>query len=162
MTQPWPPNPEEPEQRPPSVPPGYPPPGTGGWVWQGPPPPSPPPRKSDGLRVIQVLLVVLAFLGLVGAGILLLTALPTQANGEAFCGPGTTSDSALEVRINPDVVNTGPGSDSVSAADKSALRSVCLSAADRRIIEVAVLVGASLLIGGAGPVVARKAWHRSG
>lgn len=73
-----------------------------------------------------------------------------------WCGPGFHSDNALQVRIDPGIVNTGGGSGpSVPAAQQRQFEQFCVHKADTQLVEAAVIAVLALLIG-LPMVVARR------
>jgi hypothetical protein len=99
--------------------------------------------------------------GLVAAVTLLLLPLPTLTAGgsdAAWCGPGETSVSALRVRLDPGIVNTGsiPGQPEASQAEQQALIRVCSSVADNRITEAAAVAVITVALGIGISLVARR------
>jgi hypothetical protein len=136
------------------------------------------PTGPSSRRIARPWLVVLATAALVGVAlvatglILALTALPKQTfdAADAWCGPGTTSSSAVSVRLHPNSVNSGgsvpadltPAQQQALDEDNAAFKSFCHRVADQRLEQAAVTFGPGLLIGGAGVVLAlwRPRWLR--
>ena len=92
---------------------------------------------------------------------LLLLPLPTLTAGGsavAWCGPGETSASALQVRLDPGIVNTGsiPGQPEASQAEQKALTRVCSTVADNRITEAAAVAVITVVLGIGISLVARR------
>lgn len=88
--------------------------------------------------------------GVVGSAALALLPLPTvNALGGpvAWCGPGTTSASAIRVATRPDVVNEGGGA-SGTTEQRAALKEVCKGEADSRMQEAGVVGLACVVLGG--------------
>jgi hypothetical protein len=113
------------------------------------------------VRVINLAGFALIVAGLVAAITLLLLPLPTltvEGSAVAWCGPGQTSDSALQVRLNPGIVNTGsiPGQPEASQGVQQTLVQVCTSVADSRITEAAVIAIVALALGIGIPLIARR------
>ncbi|MGP8000562.1 MAG: hypothetical protein ACLPKI_25055 [Streptosporangiaceae bacterium] len=68
--------------------------------------------------------------------------------GVGYCGPGLSSDSALQVRLNPGIVNTGGGGGrQASAAQQQQLEQVCTRQADGRLITAAATAAGALVLG---------------
>jgi hypothetical protein len=83
--------------------------------------------------------------------------LERSATTLGFCGPGATSDNALQVRIDPGIVNTGGGpGQATPAAQQQQLEQFCTGEADTRLTQAAVTAAAALILGIGGPVLARR------
>jgi hypothetical protein len=113
------------------------------------------------VRVINLAGFALIVAGLVAAITLVLLPLPTltaEGSAVAWCGPGQTSDNALQVRLNPGIVNTGaiPGQPEASQAKQQTLVQVCGGVADSRITEAAVIAIVALALGVGIPLIARR------
>lgn len=67
--------------------------------------------------------------------------------GIGYCGPGLSSDNAIQVRADPGVVNTGGGGQPASAADQRQLEQVCTSQANGRLIAAASTAAVALVVG---------------
>jgi hypothetical protein len=108
-----------------------------------------PSSGRDFLRLCGVAIVVG---GLAAALTLLFIPLSVQraASGAVtgWCGPGHISDSAVRVRLDPGIVNTGgsPGQ-AVSPVLAQQFEQSCLNEADGQLIEAAVIAVLALLIG---------------
>ena len=65
-----------------------------------------------------------------------------------WCGPGHASDNAIQVRLDPGIVNTGgsPGQAVSPALDKE-FEQFCTHQADGQLIEAAVIAVLALLVG---------------
>lgn len=90
----------------------------------------------------------LGLAGFIAAGVLALLPLPTvDALGGpvAWCGPGTSSASALRVATRPDVVNEGGGD--ATAEQRAALEQVCKGEADTRLTESGIAGAAGVALG---------------
>jgi len=97
---------------------------------------------SGGQRVTLIIMVIVV--GIVATFAFL--PLPRQAEGT--CGPGTTSSSAVWVKLFPDSAVWGDdisGATEQAAAD--AFKAHCQGVADARLVEVGVVSFASLLVG---------------
>lgn len=93
-------------------------------------PASPAPQRRSLARPVQL---AIAAAGLLAAALFLLLPLPTLdvlGTPVGFCGPGPTSDNALQVLVDPTVVS-GQG-DKESVDSGSALRTYCLDKAKSR------------------------------
>ena len=108
-----------------------------------------PSSGRDFLRLCGVAIVVG---GLAAALTLLFIPLSVQraASGAVtgWCGPGRTSDNAIQVRLDPGIVNTGgsPGQ-AVSPALERQFEQFCAHKADGQLIEAAVIAVLALLVG---------------
>ena len=111
----------------------------------------------------RTIAATLGLIGFVAAGVLVLLPLPTvNALGGtvAWCGPGTSSASALRVETRPDVVNEGgsaatrdPAADTANAR---ALVQVCKGEADTRFQQAGVVLLAGAVLGCGALWVGRK------
>ena len=105
--------------------------------------------RQEFLRLCGVAIVVG---GLAAALALLFIPLSVQRDPAGaitgFCGPGLSSDNAVQVRLAPGVVNTGgrPGQ-AGSAAQQRQFEQSCTREADGQLIEAAVIAVLALLIG---------------
>jgi hypothetical protein len=111
--------------------------------------------------VINLGCFALAIGGVVAAITLLLLPLPPVTAGRftvAWCGPGATSDNAIQVRLDPGIVNTGsiPGAAAPSQAEQQTLVAICTGAADTRITEAAITTAVALALGIGIPLIARR------
>ena len=64
-----------------------------------------------------------------------------------YCGPGLSSDNAVQVRADPGIVNTGGGGQPAPAAAQRQLERVCTSQANGRLIAAAGTAAVALVIG---------------
>lgn len=89
--------------------------------------------------------------------------LPGQTFGgePATCGPGSSSSSAVMVKLFPDSVVSGTPSGDVQIAEAKAFEDQCAGVADTRLEIVGVVIAGVLLVGwivfaiaGAGPETA--------
>lgn len=113
-------------------------------------------------RVLNLVGLVIALGGVIAALTLLFIPLPpitTLGTAVAWCGPSATSDNALQVRIDPAIVNTGTiaGSGTPSQSQQAALIQVCTGEADSRITDAAVVALAAIAFGFGVPLIARRA-----
>ena len=67
--------------------------------------------------------------------------------GIGYCGPGLSSDSALQVRVNPGIVNTGGSGQPASAAQQQQLEQVCTRQANGRLIVATGTAAIALVLG---------------
>jgi hypothetical protein len=108
--------------------------------------------RSAGREFLRLCGIAIVVGGLAAALTLLFVPLTVQRAPSgaifAFCGPGTTSDNAVQVRLNPGIVNTGgaPGQ-AGTAAQQQQLEQFCTHEANGRLIESAVIAVLALLIG---------------
>ena len=82
---------------------------------------------------------------------------------ESFCGPGTTSDNAIQVRIDPGIVNTGhPGEPGLApAAEQRQLEQFCARQADTRLTEAGVTAVVALIVGIGAAALSRRSGTRT-
>jgi hypothetical protein len=109
--------------------------------------------RSAGREFLRLCGVAIVVGGLAAALTLLFIPLSAQRDKQqgavvGFCGPGRTSDNAVQVRLDPGIVNTGgsPGQ-AGSAAQQQQLQQFCTHEADGQLIESAVIAVLALLIG---------------
>jgi hypothetical protein len=69
--------------------------------------------------------------------------------GIGYCGPGFSSDNAVQVRVDPGIVNTGGGAGqpAPAAAAQRQLEQVCTSQANGRLIAAAGTAAVALVAG---------------
>lgn len=105
--------------------------------------------RSGGRDFLRLCGVAIVVGGLAAALTLLFIPLSVQraASGQAigWCGPGLHSDNALQVRLDPGVVNTGGGAG--PTAQQRQFEQFCTHQADGQLIEAAVVAVLALLIG---------------
>ena len=107
-------------------------------------------------RVLTPVGVALLLVGVMAAAIFVLLPLPTlNAFGgqTGWCGPGRQSTNALQVRLNPDVVNQGSGG---TAADQQAFKDFCVGEADNRLMEAGLALLTGLVLGGAAVIASTQ------
>ncbi len=108
--------------------------------------------RSAGREFLRLCGVAIVVGGLAAALTLLFIPLSVQRASSGaiagFCGPGRTSDNAVQVRLDPGIVTTGgrPGQ-AGSAAQQQQLQQFCTHEADGQLIESAVIAVLALLIG---------------
>lgn len=108
--------------------------------------------RSAGREFLRLCGVAIVVGGLAAALTLLLIPLSVQRAPSGallgFCGPGRSSDNAVQVRLDPGVVNTGgsPGQ-AGTAAQQRQFEQFCTHEADNQLIEAAVLAVLALLVG---------------
>lgn len=108
--------------------------------------------RSAGREILRLCGVAIVVGGLAAALALAFIPLSVQrtASGAVagFCGPGFSSDNAVQVRLDPGVVNTGgtPGQ-AVSAPVQQQFEQFCTHEADNQLIEAAVIAVLALLVG---------------
>ncbi len=108
--------------------------------------------RSGGRDFLRLCGVAIVVGGLAAALTLLFIPLSVQraSSGQVigWCGPGFHSDNALQVRIDPGIVNTGGGAgQSVPAAQQRQFEQFCTHQADGQLVEAAVIAVLALLIG---------------
>jgi hypothetical protein len=108
--------------------------------------------RSGGRDFLRLCGVAIVVGGLAAALTLLFIPLSVQRTSSGqiigWCGPGLHSDNALQVRIDPGIVNTGGGAGpSVPAAQLRQFEQYCTHKADGQLIEAAVIAVLALLIG---------------
>jgi hypothetical protein len=104
-----------------------------------------------GREILRLGGVAVVVGGLAAALALLFVPLGLQVSSTSvgYCGPGLTSDNALQVRLDPGIVNTGgtPGQSAAPAAEQQQLQQFCTSEADHQLVEAAITAGVALLLG---------------
>jgi hypothetical protein len=108
--------------------------------------------RSGGRDFLRLCGVAIVVGGLAAALTVLFVPLSVQraSSGQivGWCGPGLRSDNALQVRIDPGIVNTGGGSGPpVPAVQQRQFEQYCTHKADGQLVEAAVIAGLALLIG---------------
>jgi hypothetical protein len=106
--------------------------------------------RSTGRAFLSLCGVAVVVGGLAAALALVFIPLRLVAvsGGIGYCGPGLSSDSALQVRVNPGIVNTGGGGgQQASAAQQRQLAQVCASQANGRLIAAAGTAAVALVLG---------------
>jgi hypothetical protein len=108
--------------------------------------------RSGGRDFLRLCGVAIVVGGLAAALTLLFIPLSVQraSSGQiiGWCGPGLRSDNALQVRIDPGIVNTGGGSGPpVPAVQQRQFERYCTHKADGQLVEAAVIAALALLIG---------------
>jgi len=115
--------------------------------------------RSTGRGFLSLCGVAVLVGGLAAALALLFIPLRLVAvpGGIGYCGPGLSSDSALQVRVNPGIVNTGGGGGSqASAAQQQQLEQVCTRQANGRVIAATGTAAVALVLGVPLIVVGRR------
>jgi hypothetical protein len=108
--------------------------------------------RSAGREFLRLCGVAIVVGGLAAALTLLVVPLSVQRASSGavmgYCGPGYASDNAVQVRLDPGIVNTGgrPGQ-AGSAAQQQQLQQFCTHEADDQLIDAAVVAVLALLIG---------------
>jgi hypothetical protein len=64
-----------------------------------------------------------------------------------YCGPGFSSDNAVQVRLDPGVVNTGGSGPPAPLAEQRQLERLCTNQADGRLTEAAIIAVVALALG---------------
>ena len=115
--------------------------------------------RSTGREFLSLCGVAVLVGGLAAALALLFIPLRLVAvpGGIGYCGPGLSSDSALQVRVNPGIVNTGGGGgQQASAAQQRQLEQVCTRQANGRVIAATGTAAVALVLGVPLIVVGRR------
>jgi hypothetical protein len=115
--------------------------------------------RSTGREFLSLCGVAVLVGGLAAALALLFIPLRLVAvpGGIGYCGPGLSSDSALQVRVNPGIVNTGGGGGpQASAAQQQQLEQVCTRQANGRVIAATGTAAVALVLGVPLIVVGRR------
>lgn len=107
--------------------------------------------RSAGRAFLSLCGVAVVVGGLAAALALLFIPLRLVAVSDGivgYCGPGFSSDNALQVRVNPGVVNAGGGGgQQAPAAAQRQLERLCASQANGRLIAAAGTTAVALVIG---------------
>jgi hypothetical protein len=107
--------------------------------------------RSAGRAFLSLCGVAVVVGGLAAALALLFIPLRLVAVSDGivgYCGPGFSSDNALQVRVNPGVVNTGGGGgQQAPAAAQRQLERLCASQANGRLVAAAGTTAVALVIG---------------
>ena len=105
--------------------------------------------RSAGRAFLSLCGVAVVVGGLAAALALALIPLRLVAvtGGIGYCGPGLSSDNAVQVRANPGIVNTGGSGQQAPAAAQRQLERVCTSQANGRLIAAASTAAVALLVG---------------
>ncbi|WP_134667867.1 hypothetical protein [Amycolatopsis sp. CFH S0078] len=130
---------------------------------------SQPPRRSQNQK-IRIAGRIAAVLAVAAAILLLVLPVPVQDigvfNDPVYCGPGATTDNALQIMADPQRVNTDPGVPiakpaNQAEADRETARKVhnveiCQSAAKTRFVWAAVAVMFAVVVGLAVPSILKE------
>jgi hypothetical protein len=109
--------------------------------------------RSSGREFLRLCGVAIVVGGLAAALALLFIPLSVQRDSAGvitgFCGPGLSSDNAVQVRLDPGIVNTGgrPGQAGSAAQQQQQFEQSCTHEADGQLIESAVIAVLAVLIG---------------
>jgi len=76
-----------------------------------------------------------------------------------YCGPGLSSDSAVQVRLDPGIVNTGGSGSAAPLAQQRQLERLCTNQANGRLTEAAIIAAVALGLG--LPLIAVGSRHRT-
>jgi hypothetical protein len=64
-----------------------------------------------------------------------------------YCGPGFSSDTAVQVRLDPGIVNTGGSGPAAPLAEQRQLERLCTNQADGRLTGAAIIAAVALGLG---------------
>jgi hypothetical protein len=106
--------------------------------------------RSAGREFLRLCGVAIIVGGLAAALTLIfvpLRVVPVSRSIIGYCGPGFSSDSAVQVRMNPGVVNTGGSGPAAPLAEQRQLERLCTSEADGRLTEAANIAVVALVLG---------------
>jgi energy-converting hydrogenase Eha subunit A len=105
--------------------------------------------RSAGRTFLSLCGVAVVVGGLAAALTLVLIPLRVVAvtGGIGYCGPGLSSDNAVQVRANPGIVNTGGSGQQAPAATQRQLERVCTSQANGRLVAAAGIAAVALVVG---------------
>ncbi len=105
--------------------------------------------RSTGRQFLSLCGVAVIVGGLAAALALLFIPLRLVVvpGGIGYCGPGLSSDSALQVRVNPGIVNTGGSGQPASAAQQQQLEQVCTRQANGGLIVATGTAAIALVLG---------------
>jgi|HubBroStandDraft_3_1064219.scaffolds.fasta_scaffold12108_3 hypothetical protein len=106
--------------------------------------------RSAGGTFLSLCGVAVVVGGLAAALALVLIPLRLVAvtGGIGYCGPGLSSDNAVQIRADPGIVNTGGGAgQQAPAAAQRQLEHVCTSQANGRLIAAAGTAAVALVVG---------------
>ena len=106
--------------------------------------------RSAGREFLRLCGVAIIVGGLAAALALIfvpLRVVPVSRTIIGYCGPGFSSDNAVQVRMNPGVVNTGGSGPPAPLAEQRQLERLCTSQADGRLTEAAIIAVVALVLG---------------
>ncbi len=106
--------------------------------------------RSTGRDLLSLCGVAVVVGGLAAALALLFIPLRLVAvpGGIGYCGPGLSSDNAVQIRVDPGIVNTGGGGvQQPSAAQQQQLEQACTRQADGRLIGAIGTLAVALALG---------------
>ncbi len=106
--------------------------------------------RSTGRGFLSLCGVAIVVGGLAAALALLFIPLRLVAippGGIGYCGPGFSSDSALQVRLDPGIVNTGGSGQQATAAQQQQLEQVCTRQANGRLTAAGSTAAVALVLG---------------
>jgi hypothetical protein len=106
--------------------------------------------QSAGREVLRLCGVAIIVGGLAAALALIfvpLRVVPVSQTVVGYCGPGFSSGNAVQVRLNPGVVNTGGSGPAAPLAEQRQLERLCTSEADGRLTEAAIIAAVALVLG---------------
>jgi hypothetical protein len=106
--------------------------------------------QSAGREFLRLSGVAIIVGGLAAALALIFVPLrlvPVSSTVVGYCGPGFSSDNAVQVRLNPGIVNTGGSGPAASLAEQRQLERLCTSEADGRLTDAAIITAVALVLG---------------
>jgi hypothetical protein len=106
--------------------------------------------QSAGREAVRLGGVAIVAAGLAAALALVflpLRLVPVSGGIVGFCGPGLRSDNALQVRLDPGIVNTGAAGPPAPPAEQRRLEGLCAREADGRLAAAGLVTVVTLLVG---------------
>jgi hypothetical protein len=106
--------------------------------------------QSAGRKFLRLCGVAIIAAGLAAALALIFVQLrlvPVSDTVIGYCGPGFTSANALQVKLDPGIVNTGGTGQPPPLAEQRRLEQLCTRQADGRLAGAGILAGVALLLG---------------
>lgn len=106
--------------------------------------------QSAGREFLRLCGVAVIVGGLAAALALIfvpLRVVPVSRAVIGYCGPGFSSDNAVQVRMNPAIVNTGGSGPAAPLAEQRQLERLCTNEANGRLTEAAVIAVLALVLG---------------
>ena len=110
-------------------------------------------------EIIRICGVAVVAGGVAAALALLFVPLGLQRTSTSlgFCGPGLTSDNAIQVRIDPGIVNTGgtPG-EAGPVSEQQKFEQFCTGEANTRLAEAGITAAVAVILGIGATVLVRR------